>query len=200
MMKKFFAIFMTLMMCMSMCVIVSAHEDHIHDASMEEAIELAAVSYPACSSCGGTTRTFSASGSSSHIVRCRNCNAYITSESCEAYSEATCTGSANCICGREMEAPLGHAYATAALDSSCHGRICTRYGCSYNPNSYNYTGSFTSEAHAITYSYADYTHNSTGERWHSKSGTCSVCGYNYYTTTRCANQGKVCNRLSCFGD
>lgn len=193
--KKIMSVILAVLMCISMCTLISAH-DHTDEVVVDE-VEVAAL-YPSCSNCGGTTRSFSATGSSSHIVRCRSCGTLITTESCSALSSATCTCAANCVCGREMNAPLGHSWTIAALDSSTHGTVCTRSGCSYNPGSYGYTGSLNSQSHSINYSYSDYTHNTTGERWHAKSGTCSVCGYNYYATTRCSNQGKPCNRVSCF--
>lgn len=205
-MKKFITLFMSLLLCMTMCLVVSAEETHIHaqtePLTFDALVELAAVSYPTCSNCGGTTRNFNSTGSSSHNVRCRNCDYLLTTESCWALSEATCESPSLCICNRELEQPTGHCYYIGSISMTLHGQLCSNSGCRHNPYSYNYSGPFYSQAHNINYAYGDYLFNNVGPRYHTKSGTCGTCLYDYYDTTPCLiPNAPSCHQANvCFGD
>jgi len=208
-MKKITALFMALLVCMSMCLVVSAEEahNHVHNEalSFDALVELAAVSYPACSNCGGTSRDFHASDNcSTHIVRCANCCNQITEETCWALSEATCVAPGLCICDREVEEPTDHSKVMAPFDQYTHGEICLNEGCEYNPDSPYFIGAFETKLHVISpydYVYDFYYHNETGERWHSKDGCCSVCQYTTHDYTICLYPyDTACNGARCFGD
>ncbi len=207
-MKKFITLFMSLLLCMTMCLVVSAEEVHDHThaeaLSFDALVELAAVSYPTCPNCGGTTRNFYSTGSSSHNVRCRSCNYLLITEACWALTEATCESPSICICNREIDQPTGHSTYITPLSDSMHGQVCSNYGCQYNPYSFYFAGPFYSQLHAINlydYEYDYYYHSKTGERWHTKEGYCYVCQYSYYDTTICLYPNDlICGGARCFGD
>ena len=205
-MKKFIALFMSLMLCMTMCLVVSAEDIHQDTYSefitSDASVDAVAVSYPSCT-CGGTGRTFHAIGSSSHVVKCKACGkTLVASAPCYRLSDATCTTDAYCICGRIMQFALGHAEQyNYPYNDGYHATICTRTNCPCNPHTtFGFTGPINMTKHSYTpFTYTNYTHKTTGERWHKEEATCTVCSYNHFSTARCKNQSTVCqDPAKCF--
>lgn len=201
--KRMIGIFLACLCIIGMLTSISAVEGEITDLALAAAqaeAELAAT-YPQCP-CGGRGRDFISTSSNTHTVRCRVCKlTIVSSESCTPLMDATCSMAAECMCGNVLGSALGHLQSLVALNESEHGYVCTRSGCPNNPQTPGYAGSISSGAHNISYVYTDYTHNTTGDRWHTKAGTCSVCRYEYESNVRCRNQSSsYCpNRMACFG-
>ncbi len=205
-MKKLIALFMSLMLCMTMCLAVSAEDTHqdTYTESMtpNTSVDAVAASYPSCT-CGGRGRTFHAVGSDSHAVKCRECGkTLVASEKCSPLSNATCTKDGLCICNRIVQTALGHAKQyNYPYNDGYHATICTRTNCEFNPKTtYGFTGPLNMTKHSYTpFTYTNYTHRTTGERWHKEEGTCTVCSFDHYDTARCKNQNKVCqDPAKCF--